>query len=128
MHTSICVFCGSSPGASPAYSEAAAALGRALASGDRRLVYGGGTVGLMGVLADSALACGGEVVGVMPRHLVELEVAHSELSELHVVDSMHERKQVMADLADAFVVLPGGLGTLEEFFPTLPKWMDRETT
>ena len=113
---SICVFCGSSTGANPAYRHAADDLGRAIAASGRRLVYGGGNVGLMGVLADSALAQGGEVVGVIPRHLVDLEVAHQSLTELRVVDSMHQRKQLMADLSDGFVVLPGGLGTLEEFF------------
>jgi uncharacterized protein (TIGR00730 family) len=113
---SICVFCGSSTGANPAYRQAAASLGRAIAGSGRRLVYGGGNVGLMGVLADAALERGGEVVGVIPRHLVDLEVAHQSLTDLRVVDSMHQRKQLMADLAEGFVVLPGGLGTLEEFF------------
>ena len=113
---SLCVFCGSSTGANPAYRQAANSLGRAIATSGRRLVYGGGNVGLMGVLADAALGQGGEVIGVIPRHLVDLEVAHQSLTELRVVDSMHQRKQLMADLADGFVVLPGGLGTLEEFF------------
>lgn len=113
---SVCVFCGSSPGARPAYAEAARHLGRTLAAGGKRLIYGGGNVGLMGVLADAALEHRGEVIGVIPRHLVEREVAHSGLSYLRVVDSMHQRKQSMADLSDAFIVLPGGLGTLEEFF------------
>ena len=113
---SICVFCGSSTGANPAYRHAADSLGRALARSGRRLVYGGGNVGLMGVLADAALELGGEVVGVIPRHLVDLEVAHQSLTELRIVDSMHHRKQLMADLAEGFVILPGGLGTLEEFF------------
>lgn len=113
---SICVFCGSSPGRQPEYAEAARHLGRSLAISGRRLVYGGGNVGLMGVLADAALEHRGEVTGVIPRHLVDREVAHSGLSCLRVVDSMHQRKQAMADLSDAFVVLPGGLGTLEEFF------------
>jgi uncharacterized protein (TIGR00730 family) len=113
---SICVFCGSSTGANPAYRQAAASLGRAIAASGRRMVYGGGNVGLMGVLADAALERGGEVVGVIPRHLVDLEVAHQSLTDLRVVESMHQRKQLMADLADGFVVLPGGLGTLEEFF------------
>jgi uncharacterized protein (TIGR00730 family) len=112
----ICVFCGSSTGVNPAYRHAAAGLGQAIASSGRRLIYGGGNVGLMGVLADAALEQGGEVVGVIPRHLVDLEVAHQSLTELRVVDSMHQRKQLMADLADGFVILPGGLGTLEEFF------------
>jgi uncharacterized protein (TIGR00730 family) len=113
---SVCVFCGSSPGARPDYTVAAQRLGHALASSRKRLIYGGGNVGLMGVLADAALEGGGEVTGVIPRHLVDREVAHSGLSYLRIVDSMHQRKWLMADLSDAFVVLPGGLGTLEEFF------------
>jgi uncharacterized protein (TIGR00730 family) len=112
---SVCVFCGSSPGRRSAYAEAAQHLGRTLARGGKRLVYGGGNVGLMGLLADAALEHRGEVIGVIPRHLVDREVAHSGLSQLRVVDSMHQRKQSMADLSDAFIVLPGGLGTLEEF-------------
>jgi uncharacterized protein (TIGR00730 family) len=113
---SICVFCGANPGASPAYAAAAAQLGRALGASGRRLVYGGGHVGLMGAVADAALAAGGEVVGVMPQHLVDHEIAHRGLTELRVVQSMHERKAAMAELAEGFAVLPGGLGTLEEFF------------
>jgi uncharacterized protein (TIGR00730 family) len=113
---SVCVFCGSSPGRRPDYTTSARRLGHALAAARKRLVYGGGNVGLMGVLADAALEGGGEVTGVIPRHLVDREVAHSGLSYLRIVDSMHQRKQLMADLSDAFVVLPGGLGTLEEFF------------
>lgn len=116
MLKTICVFCASSPGAKPVYRETAATFGRALARDGRRLVYGGGHVGLMGVLADAVLECGGEVIGVMPKHLVDLEIAHRGLTDLRVVGSMHERKAVMADLADGFVALPGGLGTLEEFF------------
>jgi uncharacterized protein (TIGR00730 family) len=112
----VCVFCGSSPGARPAYRDAAAALGRALAAQGRTLVYGGGNVGLMGTVADAALAAGGRVIGVMPHHLVAREIAHGGLTELRTVESMHERKQMMADLADTFVLLPGGLGSLEEFF------------
>jgi len=114
--SSICVFCGSSPGGRPAYRDAADALGRALAVQGRTLVYGGGNVGLMGVVADGALAGAGRVIGVIPRHLVAHEVGHNGLAELRVVESMHERKQLMADLAEAFVLLPGGLGSLEEFF------------
>ncbi len=114
--SAVCVFCGSSPGARPAYRDAAEALGRALAAQGRTLVYGGGNVGLMGAGADAALAAGGRVISVIPRHLVEREVGHNGVTELRVVDSMHERKQLMADLADAFVLLPGGLGSLEEFF------------
>jgi len=114
--TAVCVFCGSSPGARPAYRAAAEALGRALASQQRTLVYGGGNVGLMGSIADAALTGGGQVVGVIPQHLVAREVAHTRLTDLRIVASMHERKQVMADLAGTFVLLPGGLGSLEEFF------------
>lgn len=116
MRSSICVFCGSSPGADPAFAEAAATLGRLVGEQGRRLVYGGGNVGLMGILADAALEHGAEVVGVIPRHLLAREVGHGGIGELRVVESMHERKQVMADLGDGFVVLPGGLGTMEEFF------------
>lgn len=110
------VFCGSSPGADPAYAEAARSLGRLLAERGIGLVYGGGNVGLMGVLADSVLAAGGTAIGVIPRSLEAREVAHRGLSELHVVGSMHERKALMAELSDGFVMLPGGIGTLEEFF------------
>ena len=111
----ICVFCGSNPGRRPEYLAAAADLGRALAGRGIRVVYGGAHVGTMGALADAALAAGGEVVGVIPRHLVDAEVAHDGLTRLHVVSSMHERKALMAQLCDGFVALPGGLGTLEEF-------------
>ncbi len=108
------VFCGSSSRVASAHCEAAAALGRAIAERGHGIVYGGGNIGLMGLVADAALAAGGEVVGVIPRFLVDLEVAHRGLTELRVVDTMHERKRAMADLADGFVVLPGGFGTLEE--------------
>ena len=111
----ICVFCGSNVGARAAYRQAAEALGRCLAERKIGLVYGGGNIGLMGVLADAVLADGGEVQGVIPHALVAREVAHKDLSKLHIVESMHERKQLMADLADAFVALPGGYGTFEEF-------------
>jgi len=111
---SVCVFSGSSPGARQSYTETATALGRAVAARGLRLVYGGASVGLMGAVADAALAAGGEVVGVIPQHLVDREVAHDGLTELRVTGSMHERKALMADLADGFVALPGGLGTLEE--------------
>ncbi|MFP4011912.1 MAG: TIGR00730 family Rossman fold protein, partial [Spirochaetaceae bacterium] len=114
--TSITVFCGSSTGVRPAYREAAAAFGRMLAGEGIDLVYGGGNVGLMGVLADAALGAGGRVVGVMPQRLVDLEIAHQGLTELHVVADMHERKAGMAARGDAFVALPGGPGTMEEFF------------
>jgi uncharacterized protein (TIGR00730 family) len=115
----ICVYTGSSPGAHPGYAEAAALLGRTLAAQDLGLVYGGATVGLMGVVADAALAAGGEVVGVIPKALFEKEIGHEGLTELRVVGSMHERKMLMADLADGFVALPGGYGTLEEFMEVL---------
>jgi uncharacterized protein (TIGR00730 family) len=111
----LCVFCGSSGGNRNAYQEAAAKLGCQLAASRIALVYGGGRVGLMGVLADSVLRAGGEVIGVMPRTLVEKEIAHAGLTQLHVVETMHERKALMADLADAFVLLPGGFGSWEEF-------------
>jgi uncharacterized protein (TIGR00730 family) len=116
---SVCVFCGSSPGARPAYAAMARALGRELAARAVRLVYGGGRVGLMGVVADAALAAGGEVVGVIPQHLMEREVGHAGLTDLRVTSSMHERKALMAELADGFVALPGGFGTLEELAETL---------
>ncbi len=113
----LCVFCGSSDGFDPAYRQAAVGLGQALARDGVGLVYGGGKVGLMGAVADAALAAGGEVVGVMPRALVEKEIAHQGLSELRVVGTMHERKALMSDLAGGgYVALPGGLGTFEELF------------
>jgi hypothetical protein len=112
----VCVFCGSSHGASPVYAEAARDLGRRLARRGLGLVYGGGKVGLMGEVADAALAAGGEVIGVIPYALEAREVGHRGLTEMHVVDSMHERKARMADLSDGFLALPGGIGTLEELF------------
>ena len=112
----ICVFCGANAGDDPVFVATAAALGRAVASSGRALVYGGSKSGLMGALADAALAAGGRVTGVIPHSLVNKELAHESLTELRVVAGMHDRKAAMADLADAFVVLPGGLGTLEEFF------------
>ncbi len=111
---SVCVFCGSSSGRSAVYREAAAALGTHLAEQQIDVVYGGGAVGLMGVVADAALAAGGRVTGVIPRHLVDRELAHDGLTDLRITTSMHERKALMADLADGFIALPGGLGTLEE--------------
>jgi uncharacterized protein (TIGR00730 family) len=114
--SSVCVFCGSNAGVDPAYVEAAKAAGRTLAERGLRVVYGGAHVGMMGALADAAMAAGGEVVGVIPRQIVDLEVAHNGVRDLRVVGSMHERKALMADLADAFVALPGGIGTLEELF------------
>jgi uncharacterized protein (TIGR00730 family) len=112
----ICVFCGSSPGARAGYSEAAAELGRLLVGEGIGVVYGGGAVGLMGVLADAVLDEGGDIVGVIPQALVDREIGHPGVADMRVVGSMHERKALMADLADAFVALPGGLGTLEELF------------
>jgi uncharacterized protein (TIGR00730 family) len=112
----LAVFCGSNPGARPAYLEAAHKFGRLLAERGIGIVYGGSSVGLMAALADSALDDLGEVIGVIPRVLVEREVANTSLTDLRVVDSMHQRKALMAELADGFVALPGGIGTLEEFF------------
>lgn len=115
----VCVFCGSRSGASPVYEEGARRLGRVLAEAGVTLVYGGGRVGLMGVLADAVLDSGGEVVGVIPKALMRREIAHAGLSDLRVVDSMHERKALMSELSDGFVALPGGTGTMEEFFEVL---------
>ncbi|HKI81020.1 MAG TPA: TIGR00730 family Rossman fold protein [Pseudodesulfovibrio sp.] len=115
----ICVYLGSNPGNNPAYVAAAEALGRELAARKLGLVYGGSSTGLMGRLADACLAEGGEVIGVIPKRLVEKEIAHQGLTESHVVNSMHERKQLMADFSDGFITLPGGIGTLEEFFEVL---------
>ena len=112
----ICVFCGSSVGLQPCFATAAGELGRTLAERRIGLVFGGGKVGLMGVLADAALAAGGEAIGIIPQGLVAREIAHSGLSELRVVHTMHQRKTLMADLADGFIALPGGYGTFEEFF------------
>jgi uncharacterized protein (TIGR00730 family) len=112
----LCVFCGSSPGRNPTYLAAAAQLGTLLAERRMGLVYGGAGIGLMGAVADAARSAGGEVIGVIPRALVDLEVAHAGLSDLRVVASMHERKALMAELSDAFIALPGGIGTLEELF------------
>jgi hypothetical protein len=112
----ICVFCGSAAGDRPGYRAAAEAMGRAVASRGAGLVYGGGRVGLMGAVADGALAAGGEVVGVIPRTLMDRELGHRGLTSLRVVETMHERKALMAELSDAFVALPGGIGTLEELF------------
>lgn len=112
----VCVFAGSSPGARPEYAEAARALGGELARRGLGMVYGGSSTGLMGAAADAALAAGGEVIGVMPRGLFRREVAHLELTELREVGSMHERKALMADLADGFIALPGGYGTFDELF------------
>ena len=119
MLRSLCVFCGSSPGRRPEYAEAARFLGQLLAQEGIALVYGGANAGLMGVVADACLAGAGTVIGVIPQSLVAKEIAHQGLTRLHVVESMHQRKALMADLADAFVALPGGMGTFEEFFEML---------
>jgi len=116
---SICIYCGSNAGAKPIYTERAMALGHRLAKDGIALVYGGGNVGLMGVVADAVLEGGGEVIGVIPEQLVNWEVAHRGLSKLEIVGSMHERKARMFDLADGFVALPGGFGTLDEMFEML---------
>jgi uncharacterized protein (TIGR00730 family) len=116
---SACVFCGSRSGTEPAYDEAARELGRTLAAENITLVYGGGRVGLMGVVAEAALGAGGEVVGVIPQALLEREIAHTGLTDLRVVGSMHERKALMSELSEGFIALPGGTGTLEEFFEVL---------
>lgn len=116
---SVCVFCGSRNGNDPAYLEAARATGAAIARRGWRLVYGGGNVGLMGALADAAIEEGGEVIGVMPRALLDREIAHPRVTRTHIVTSMHRRKALMSNLADGFLTLPGGFGTLEEFFETL---------
>jgi len=112
----VCVYCGSLSGAHPVYAEAAQALGRALVDAGLALVYGGGRVGLMRVIADEVLARGGRAIGVIPELLMEKEVGHAGLTELHIVADMHQRKKMMADLSDAFVAMPGGIGTLEELF------------
>ena len=115
----VTVFCGSRPGARPAYTAAARDLGACLVKNGLGLVYGGGSVGLMGVVADAVLQAGGEVIGVIPEALARPEIAHAGLSELHVVDGMHPRKWLMAEKAAAFVAMPGGIGTLEELFEAL---------
>ena len=113
---SICVYCGSRMGSQPAYKTLAQALGTAIGKRGWQLVYGGGRAGLMGTVADATLAAGGRVVGVIPESLVQLEVGHAGLSELHVVRTMHERKQLMAERSDGFIAMPGGIGTFEELF------------
>ena len=115
----ICVYCGSSPGRNPAYTRVARVLAKELCDRDIGVVFGGGAVGVMGVVADAMLEAGGEVVGVIPKALAVKELAHYGLTELHVVASMHERKAMMAELADGFIALPGGWGTLEEIFEML---------
>jgi uncharacterized protein (TIGR00730 family) len=115
MHR-LCVFCGSNVGTATAYTDAAEALGKLLARRRIGLVYGGGRVGLMGVIADAVMVHGGDVIGVIPQSLADREIAHSRITELRIVDSMHTRKAMMAELSDAFVAMPGGVGTFEEFF------------
>jgi len=116
MLRSLCVFCGSSPGSDPAHAAAARSLGAALGAKGIDLVYGGGKVGLMGIVADAAMAAGARATGVIPKALADLEVAHDGLSDLRIVGSMHERKAMMADLSDGFIALSGGIGTFEEMF------------
>jgi uncharacterized protein (TIGR00730 family) len=115
----VCVFCGSSVGSKPEYRVCAEELGIELTRRSIGLVYGGGNVGLMGAIADSVLQAGGEAIGVIPEHLMTREIGHKQLTQLHIVRSMHERKFLMADLSDAFIALPGGFGTFEEFFEVL---------
>jgi len=115
----VCVFCGSSLGNNRAYVDYAEALGRLLAARNIALVYGGGHVGLMGIVADAILAAGGEAIGVIPQALADREIAHAGLTDLRVVDSMHTRKALMADLSDAFIAMPGGVGTFEEIFEAI---------
>lgn len=115
----VCVFCGSSPGRNPAFTDAAAAFGRGLAERGVSLVYGGASIGLMGVVADAAIAAGGRATGVITESLAGHEIAHSSLSDLHIVATMHERKAMMSSLSDAFAMLPGGFGTLEEFMESV---------
>ena len=119
---SVCVYCGSSDHVDQVYKDSAHHLGTLLGSKNIRVVYGGGNVGLMGTVANAALDAGGEVYGIIPSHIADKEVAHHELTKLDVVGSMHERKQLMVDNSDAFVILPGGLGTMDEFFEALTWW------
>ena len=116
---SICVYCGSKTGISPLYAELANDLGQFIGSTQRVLVYGGGSIGLMGIVATSTMKAGGNAIGIIPKHLDALEVSYKELDELHITDNMHDRKKMMFDRSDAFVVLPGGLGSMDEFFETL---------
>jgi uncharacterized protein (TIGR00730 family) len=116
---SLCVYCGSSSGITPNYADAARKLAQALVERKIALVYGGGNVGLMGIIADEVMRLGGHVTGVIPKALVRKEVGHRQITELHVVENMHERKAMMADLADGFIAMPGGIGTLEELFEVM---------
>lgn len=118
----VCVYCGSSAQVDEVYRQAARELGATLAQAGLQVVFGGGRVGLMGLVSDAALEHGGKVIGIIPSHIADKEIAHSGLTELHVVETMHERKQMMVDRADAFVILPGGLGTLDEFFEIFTWW------
>jgi len=118
----ICVYCGSSARVDDLFKNAIRELGKLLAESGKRVVYGGGHVGLMGLLADSALAHGGEVTGIIPEHIADKELAHEGLTDLHVVKTMHERKQMMVDQSDAFIIMPGGLGTMDEFFEIFTWW------
>ena len=113
---SVCVFCGASPGKRPVYLDAARRVGRTLAARGMKMVYGGGSVGMMGAVADACMEAGGEVIGVITQRLQDLEVGHPGLTQMHIVETMHQRKAMMAELADGFVSLPGGVGTLEEMF------------
>lgn len=119
---SVCVYCGSSNNVDKDFKDAAAALGKILAENGMSTVYGGGHVGLMGIVADTAITTGGKVIGIIPKHIADKEIAHTGLTQLHVVDSMHERKQMMVDRSDAFLILPGGLGTMDEFFEIFTWW------
>ena len=116
---SVCVYCGASPGMTPDYASAARQLAATLVKHELRLVYGGGNVGLMGVIADEVLRLGGQAIGVIPQALMDKEVGHTGLTELHIVHNMHERKALMAQLSDAFIAMPGGIGTLEELFEVM---------
>jgi uncharacterized protein (TIGR00730 family) len=119
MENNVCIYCGSAAGADPRFAESARRVGRAIAANGLGLVYGGGCVGLMGIVADAVLGAGGKAIGVIPEALVAREIAHQGLTELHVVRDMHERKALMANRSSAFLTLPGGIGTFEEFFETL---------
>lgn len=116
---SVCVFCGSNPGRDPVYERAARAMGETLAARRIKLIYGGGGIGLMGAIANAAMDAGGEVIGVIPHALRQKELAYHKLTELHVVDTMHQRKQMMADLSQGFIAMPGGFGTFEELCETI---------
>ncbi len=122
MIKSVCVYCGSSVNVDDTFKKASKDLGVIMAQENLRLVFGGGHVGLMGIVSDAVLENGGEVIGIIPDHIAEKEIAHSGLTELHVVETMHERKQMMVDRSDAFIIMPGGLGTMDEFFEIFTWW------